>query len=154
MLNPPTSTTGFLPKAGMQTASSTNHDAQTPAVSTPHEPTIEIHIPHRDSNNHYRRLFESLDDGFCVIEKVMGRADAPLDFIYVEVNPAFLLQAGLGDTTAVVGKTIRQLFPTISEDWFQSYEAVHTTGEPIRFERELIPRRQGVGGADPAVWDG
>ena len=154
MLNPPTSTTALLPKTGMQTASSTNHEAQTPAVTTPHELMNESCTPQHDSNNHYRRLFESLDDGFCVIEKVAGSADAPLDFIYIEANPAFVLQAGLSDTTAVVGKTIRQLFPTISEDWYQSYDAVHSTGEPVRFERELIPRERWLEVSAFAVADG
>ena len=88
--------------------------------------------------DHYRTLFESLDDGFCVIEKVVAGVGELLDFRYIEVNPAFLLQTGVGDSTAVVGKTIRQLFPEISEDWYLSYDSVLQSGAPIRFERELV----------------
>jgi two-component system CheB/CheR fusion protein len=85
-----------------------------------------------DADGHYRTLFESIDEGFCVIEKV---SDDPLDFRYVEANPAFAVQAGRGD---VVGKTIREAFPGEPEQWFVTYDTVVRTGEPIRFERPLV----------------
>ena len=90
----------------------------------------------------YRALFESLDDGFCVIEKVAAEVGEPLDFRYIDANPAFLSQAGIAESTAVLGKTHRQLFPGISEDWYRMYDAVLQSGEPVRFERELLPHRR------------
>ena len=89
----------------------------------------------RESEERYRTLFDSLDQGFCVIEKVEGEAGEPLDFRFVEANPAFAAQSGVSD---VVGKTMRQLFPDEPEEWFLTYDAVCRTGEPIRFERELV----------------
>ena len=41
-----------------------------------------------------------------------------------------------------MGKTIRQLFPGITEDWYLTYDTVLRTGKPIRFERELVPRER------------
>ena len=93
----------------------------------------------RISEQRYRTLFESMDDGFCIIEKLESPAGAALDFRYIEVNPAFVRQSGVDSASGVVGKTIRQLFPSISEDWYQSYDTLLRTGEPIRFERELVP---------------
>lgn len=87
----------------------------------------------------YRALFESLDDGFCVIEKVQPRAGAPLDFVYIEANRAFVAQSGVQSSGGVVGKTIRQVFPDLSDDWFTTFDALLTSGEPMRFERELVP---------------
>ena len=89
----------------------------------------------RESEERYRTLFASIDEGFCVIEKVDGPAGAPLDFRYVEANPAFAAQTGVSD---VVGKTIRQAFPGEPEAWFQTYDHVLRTGEPMRFERGLV----------------
>jgi PAS domain S-box-containing protein len=40
----------------------------------------------------------------------------------------------------VVGQTIRQAFPGEPEGWFQTYDQVLRTGEPIRFERGLVTR--------------
>ncbi len=64
-----------------------------------------------------------------------GPAGAPLDFRYVEANPSFATQSGVGH---VVGKTIREAFPGEPEEWFQTYDRVLRTGEPIRFERGLV----------------
>ena len=88
------------------------------------------------AHDKYHRLFESIDEGFCIIESVDVPPGAPIDFRYVEANPAFVVQSGIGD---VVGKTIRGLFPGITEDWFATYDDVLRTGAPIRFERILEP---------------
>ena len=90
----------------------------------------------RASEARYRALFNSIDEGFCIIEKVEGDAAEPLDFRYLEANPAFETQSG---GSGVVGKTIRQMFPGISEEWFFTYDTILRTGEPIRFERTLVP---------------
>jgi len=90
----------------------------------------------RESEERYRNLFNAIDEGFCVIEKVEDEAGKPLDFRYVEANQAFATQSG---GSGVVGKTIRQAFPDISEEWFLTYDTVLRTGEPIRFDRELVP---------------
>jgi PAS domain S-box-containing protein len=89
----------------------------------------------RESEERYRTLFESVDEGFCIIEKVEDEAGGPLDFRYVEANPAFAAQSGV---SGVVGRTIRQAFPGEPEEWFATYDAVLRTGEPIRFERGLV----------------
>ena len=94
-----------------------------------------LHAELRQGEGRYRSLFESIDDGFCIIEKVEGEAGEPLDFRYVEANPEFAVQSGESE---VVGRTIRQVFPDESEEWFLTYDAVLSSGESIRFERELV----------------
>ena len=87
------------------------------------------------SEERYRALFESIDEGFCIIEKVEGEADEPLDFRYVEANPAFAVQSGF---SGVVGRTLRQVIPDEFEEWLLTYETILRTGEPIRFQRRLV----------------
>ena len=89
----------------------------------------------RESEEKYRTLFDAIDEGFCIIEKVEGEAGAPLDFRYLEANPAFEAQAGVG---GVVGKTIRQAFPGEPEEWLLTYDTVLRTGEPLRSESGLV----------------
>ena len=89
----------------------------------------------RQSEEKYRTLFDSIDEGFCVIEKVEGAAGELVDFRYVEANRAFAAHSGV---SGVVGKTIAQAFPGEPEEWFDTYDAVLRTGEPIRFERRLV----------------
>ena len=89
----------------------------------------------RTSEERYRTLFESMDEGFCILEKVEGEADAPLDFRYIEANQALEVKSGVRD---VVGRTIRQVLPDEFGQWLVTFDTVLKTGEPIRFERELV----------------
>jgi two-component system CheB/CheR fusion protein len=89
----------------------------------------------RESEDRYHRLFNSIDEGFCVIERIEGGAGEPVDFLYLEANPAFATQSGM---SGMVGKTIRQALPDEPEGWCSIYDTVLRTGEPIRFERGLV----------------
>jgi PAS domain S-box-containing protein len=84
----------------------------------------------RKSEEKYRSLFNSLDDGFCVIE-VLFRADGRAeDYRFLEVNAAFERHSGL---KGVVGKRIREMVPNQDAHWFETYGRVALTGEPKRF---------------------
>ena len=87
----------------------------------------------RNSEERYRTLFESIDEGFCVVQVIFddrGRAD---DYRFLEVNPAFEKHTGL---VAAAGKRMRELVPDHDEHWFDLYGRVATTGEAMRFENE------------------
>ncbi len=89
----------------------------------------------RASEAQYRQLFNAIDEGFCLMEKVGGTMDTPVEFRYVEANPAFAAHTGVGD---VIGKTIGQVFPGESQEWGATYDVVLRTGEPRRFTRTLV----------------
>jgi PAS domain S-box-containing protein len=86
----------------------------------------------RDSQQRYRALFESLDEGFCVVEVIFDAAGRALDFRFLEVNPAFERQTGLRD---VVGRSMREIAPDAEQQWFDAYGTVARTGKPVRFEK-------------------
>jgi PAS domain S-box-containing protein len=83
------------------------------------------------SEERYRTLFESMEDGFCIIELLFDETNTPIDYRFLEINPAFEQQTGLKQA---VGKTARQLIPDLEEHWFEVYGKVALTGEPVRFE--------------------
>jgi len=85
----------------------------------------------RRSEERYRTLFESIDEGFCVLEMLFDENDTPLDYRFLEINPQFEKQTGLEQA---VGKTARQLLPNLEDHWFEIYGKVALTGEPLRFE--------------------
>jgi PAS domain S-box-containing protein len=82
------------------------------------------------SEERYRTLFESIDDGVCVIEMVPGADGKPCDYRFLEVNAAFVRHTGLEDAA---GKTIRSLAPGLESHWFPSFGRVAASGEPERF---------------------
>jgi len=85
----------------------------------------------RFSEERYRTLFESMDEGFCVIEMIFDQDDQPIDYLFLETNPAFERQCGLYN---VQGKRMRELIPHHENHWFEIYGSVAQTGIPIRFE--------------------
>lgn len=84
----------------------------------------------RQSEESYRTLFESIDEGFCVLEMIFSENNKPTDYRFLEINPVFEQQTGLKQA---VGQTARQLVPNLEDHWFEIYGKVALTGEPIRF---------------------
>ncbi len=85
------------------------------------------------SESRYRTLFESIDEGFCIIQMIFDEDGHPCDYRFCEVNPMFEQQTGLHHA---VGKTMRELAPAHETHWFEIYGRVALTGEPVRFENE------------------
>ena len=87
----------------------------------------------RGSEERYRSLFESIDEGFCIIEVLFDENDHPYDYRFCETNPAFQQQTGLVDA---VGKTMREFALNLEPHWYESYGRVVKTGESVRFQNE------------------
>ena len=47
------------------------------------------------SEERYRSLLNSIDVGFCVVEILFDDDGSPVDFRFLETNPAFEKQSGL-----------------------------------------------------------
>lgn len=89
-----------------------------------------------ESEAKYRMLFESMDEGFCVLKMIFDEAHQPVDYRFLETNPVFEKQSGLKEA---VGKTARQLVPGLEAGWFQVYGNVAITGNPVRFTQGSAP---------------
>lgn len=87
----------------------------------------------RKSEERYRVLYESIDEGFCVIEMLFDEDQKPIDYRFLEVNPAFEKQAGMHGAT---GKRMLEFVTHIEPHWLENYGRVALTGEPIRFADE------------------
>ena len=87
----------------------------------------------RRNEERYRTLFNSIDEGFCVIEMLFDAEGQPIDYRFLEVNPSFEKQSGLAGAT---GKRVREIIPDFEEHWFQTLGKVALTGEPVRFVNE------------------
>ncbi|SDM89116.1 PAS domain S-box-containing protein [Methylobacterium phyllostachyos] len=83
------------------------------------------------SETRYRDLYDSIDAGFCVIEVKLDPDERPLDYRFMEVNPAFERQSGLRD---VLGKWMRELAEGHEEHWFEIYDRIARGGVAERFE--------------------
>jgi len=87
----------------------------------------------RASEARYRTLFNTMIEGFCTIEMIFDGNGKPVDYRFLEVNPAFEKQTGLQNAQ---GKRMRDLAPQHEAHWFEIYGKVALTGEPVHFENE------------------
>ena len=87
------------------------------------------------SEARYQTLFDSIDEGFCIIEFIDGPAGPLSDYVHVAANAAYALNTGIQN---VVGQKVREMVPDEAEGWVKLYVEVLRTGQPIRFERELV----------------
>lgn len=85
----------------------------------------------RRSEEKYRTLFETMDDGFVILKVLFDDNDNPVDFRYLEANPASEKHSGLSDR---VGKKVSEVLPELEEEWLRAYGNVAITGEPAHFE--------------------
>ena len=87
----------------------------------------------RQSEARYRALFDTLIEGFCTIEMIFDASGKPVDYRFLEINPAFERQTGLHNAQ---GRLMRDLAPNHEAHWFHIYGNIAMTGEPARFENE------------------
>jgi len=84
------------------------------------------------SETRYRILFDSIDEGFCIIEMIFDAEGRPIDYRFVETNPAFEIHTGV---TGARGRTVRELLPQHETHWFEIYGEVALTGQAVRFRQ-------------------
>ncbi|MCF8234006.1 MAG: PAS domain-containing protein [Bacteroidales bacterium] len=82
------------------------------------------------SKEKYQNLFDSIDEGFCIIEVIFDEKDKVVDYRFLEINPAFEKHTGIKNAT---GKRMREVEPSHEEHWFETYGRIAKTGKSERF---------------------
>lgn len=84
----------------------------------------------------YRVLFDTIDEGFCLMQMIFADDGRPVDFRFVETNKVFERMTGLRDA---LGKTALELVPDLERRWIETYGEVARTGRSARFEDFSVP---------------
>ncbi len=84
-----------------------------------------------NSEARYRTLFENIEVGFCIIEVLNDANGLPVDYRFIEANPAFERQAGFEPA----GRRMREIVPDHEPFWFEFYGRVAATGTADRVEQ-------------------
>jgi PAS domain S-box-containing protein len=96
---------------------------------------VEEITSRRHSEDRYRMLFKSTNQGFCIFEMLYDDSGKAIDYRFLEINPAFEVHTGLLNA---VGKTAYELVPGLEHHWVDAYAKVVQTGETYRFEQGSI----------------
>jgi PAS domain S-box-containing protein len=86
-----------------------------------------------DSELKYSSLFKTMLEGVALHEIVCDANGKPVDYRFLDMNPAFEKLTGLKKND-VVGKTVLTILPATESTWIEKYGKVALTGEPISFE--------------------
>ena len=90
----------------------------------------------RRSEGQWRRLFETMEEGFILGAVLRDDAGRIIDWRYEEVNDAWYDLVGIARGGAI-GRTIREVFPGIEGEWVLEFASVVEAGEPVRFTRQV-----------------
>ena len=86
----------------------------------------------RRSEEKYRSLFESIDEGVSTVEVLFDENEKAVDYRVLEINSAHETMSGQGPE--VIGKRGFELIPTLEPRVIERLGQVVLTGQPIRFQ--------------------
>lgn len=84
----------------------------------------------------WRTVLETLREGFVLGKLVRDEAGRVVDWRYDQVNRAWYDLVGIEPGRAV-GRTIRELFPDIEDEWIREFAVVVETKASFRFTRQV-----------------
>ncbi len=85
----------------------------------------------QQSEERYRSLFAAMQEGFALHEILCDEAGRPVDYRFIEVNPAFEQITGLRRAD-LLGQTVRTVLPATEDHWIERYGEVALTGKPMQ----------------------
>jgi PAS domain S-box-containing protein len=84
----------------------------------------------RKAQERFETIFDTVEAAFAIVEVKFDENDTPVNYRFVEANPAFERQSGVN----LRGKWVTEHAPNLEPFWFETYGKVAKTGEPINFE--------------------
>ncbi|WP_017244984.1 PAS domain-containing protein [Stutzerimonas stutzeri] len=84
----------------------------------------------RQSEERFSAILQTIEAAFAIVQVKFDADDRPVDYQFVEVNPAFERQTGVD----LHGKWVTEFAPELERFWFEAYGHVAKTGEPASFE--------------------
>ncbi|MDD1727631.1 MAG: PAS domain S-box protein, partial [Methanospirillum sp.] len=91
------------------------------------------HIEIKERELKYQQLFEASEAGIALHEIVYDENRIPIDYLFLDVNPAFEKITGV-DANNLIGKTILEVFPATEPYWIENYGRVVLTGKTTHLE--------------------
>ncbi len=82
-----------------------------------------------------------LPEAYAYHQVVTNEEGAPIDYLFLQVNPAFEAMTGL-KAEAILGKRVTEVMPAITTgdfDWIKTYGQAALTGEKVQFQQYLKP---------------
>jgi len=90
----------------------------------------------KKSEEEYRVVFNNMLNAFALHEMIHDKEGNPIDYRFLQVNPAFMELTELPNPT---GKTVKEVIPNVEQFWINTYNEVVQTGVSKTFEHYSGP---------------
>ncbi|MHB2206358.1 ATP-binding protein [Methylobacterium sp. CM6257] len=84
----------------------------------------------RARDERFSTILNTIEAAFAIVEVSFDGDDRPVDYRFLEANPAFEREAGVN----LHGKWVTEFAPNLERFWFETYGRVAKTREPATFE--------------------
>jgi PAS domain S-box-containing protein len=85
----------------------------------------------------YKTLFTEMLDGFALHEIICDHEANPVNYRFIDVNPAFERITGL-HAKSIIGQTVLDVLPGTESYWIEEYGKVALTGKPTTFQNYSV----------------
>ncbi len=107
--------------------------AQNDEMRAANDELLELNERIAASEKKFSQLFRQMVDGMALHEIITDKEGNPVDYIFLDVNPAFEKMTGL-KKNKIIGKRVMAIFPNTEQVWIERYGRVALSGEPDQFE--------------------
>ncbi|MBL8481702.1 MAG: PAS domain S-box protein, partial [Rhodocyclaceae bacterium] len=85
------------------------------------------------AQQNYQMLFREMLNGFALHEIICDASGKPIDYRFIDVNPAFERMTGL-NARDCIGRRVLEVLPGTEKYWIDTFGKVALSGEPIMYE--------------------
>ncbi len=96
-----------------------------------HEKKVEEELI--ESERKFRFMFNRMISGFALHKMIYDKDGNPVDYLFIDVNPAFERLTGL-KREKIINKTVKEALPKTEDYWIQNFGKVASSANPARFE--------------------
>jgi len=87
----------------------------------------------RITEERFRQLFETMEEGFATHEVILDDKGVPVDYRFLDVNPAFERLTGL-HKKEIQGRRVLEVLPATEKAWIEKYGRVALTGQTLHMQ--------------------
>ena len=95
----------------------------------------------KESEEKFRSLYTAMTEGMALHELVRDSSGTPVDYLLLDVNPAFESITGL-PRQSVIGRRASKVYGTGAAPFLETYAEVATAGRPTHFETLFEPMQK------------
>lgn len=93
----------------------------------------QVHSRLTETEHRYQQLFTTMTSGFSLHKMVYDEQGKPIDYIFLETNPAFEQLTGL-KADEIINRAVSEVIPNSEPEWIEQYGKVARFGETIHYQ--------------------